>query len=106
MCFNPYGLFSIAIPVMKYFGITYAFKHFSGIIFSGCGMTRALLSILMLDFGAAFRYNPLVFALPYIFAYILFDFKGKTHKYILVIIGFLFILNWVIRLAVPSLHAV
>lgn len=98
--------FSVMIPVMKHFNISCFFRHFFGIICPGCGMTRAVLSVFRLDFAAAFRYNPLVFALPYIGLYILFHFKAKAHKYILAGIGILFLLNWVIRLAVPSLQPV
>ena len=98
--------FAVMIPVMKHFNVSCFFRHFFGIICPGCGMTRAVLSVFRLDFAAAFRYNPLVFALPYIGLYILFDFKAKAHKYILAGIGILFLLNWVIRLAVPSLQPV
>lgn len=98
--------FSAILPIMNYFNIPCVFLHFFGIYCPGCGMTRALLSVLRLDFLSALYYNPLVFALPYVILYIICNFKSRWHKYILAAIGILFLLNWVIRLAVPSLQAV
>ncbi len=57
-------------------------------------MTRALKCILKFDFIGAFKYNPLIYFMPYIFAYVFFDFKAKAHKYILVFIGAVAIVNW------------
>lgn len=98
--------FAVTIPLMRHFGITCVFKHFLGIPCPGCGMTRAIISVLRLDFGAALYYNPLVFALPYVAAYIIFNFKGKAHNYILLAIGILFFVNWLIRLVGPAWLAV
>ncbi len=39
-------------------------RFFFGICCPGCGMTRASLSILKLDFIGAFNYHPLVFIMP------------------------------------------
>ena len=41
------------------------FRFFFGISCPGCGMTRALLAALRLDFAAAFSYHPLFFLLPF-----------------------------------------
>lgn len=89
--------FSIAFPIMAYFNIPCVFKHFLGIACPGCGMTRAVMALLRFDFLSALYYNPLVYALPYVFCYILFDFKSKVHKYILLGIGILFFVNWLSR---------
>lgn len=40
------------------------FRLLFGISCPGCGMTRALFSLLTLDFGNAFEMHPLVFLLP------------------------------------------
>ena len=98
--------FSIVLPLMYYFKIPCVFRRFLGLYCPGCGMTRAIISVIHLDFLSAFYYNPLVFSLPYVAIYVLFDLKSKVHKYILAVIGILFLLNWVIRLAVPSLQVV
>lgn len=101
MCALILGYFAVTIPLMIYFKIPCVFRHFFGISCFGCGMTRAVLSVLRLDFLAAIKYHPLVFALPYIACYILFDFKRPIHKYILISIGVLFFVNWLIRLFIP-----
>ena len=41
------------------------FRFFFGISCPGCGMPRALLAALRLDFAAAFSYHPLFFLLPF-----------------------------------------
>ena len=47
------------IVLLKIFNITCPIKYLSGISCAGCGMTRAWLSLLHLDFSAAFTYHPL-----------------------------------------------
>lgn len=44
------------------------FYRIFGIPCPGCGMTRAFLACLRLDFAAAWRYHPMVFSLPYLLA--------------------------------------
>lgn len=60
--------------VLTILGVLYAFFHFSGIgcpirfltgvSCPGCGMTRACISVLFLDFKSAFYYHPLFLILP------------------------------------------
>ncbi len=95
--------FTVSYLVLNYFGITCVFQFFLGIPCPGCGMTRAMFSALRLDFGGAFRYHPLFFCLPYVFIYILFDLKGKVHKYILLGIGVLAIVNWLLNVISVSI---
>ena len=50
----------------------------TGLQCPGCGITRMLLSLLCLDFAAAFSFNPVVFVLFWIWNLIaLFCFIGK-----------------------------
>lgn len=51
------------------------FRLLTGISCPGCGMTRALFSLLTLDFGKAFELHPLVFLLPFA---VLIYFKRKS----------------------------
>lgn len=81
--------------VMRFTGIGCFIKHFTGIPCPGCGITRALFALLRLDFASAFNYNPLIFCMPYVFAYIFFDFKNKRlHNIILAFIGTFAVINW------------
>ena len=51
----------------------------TGLPCAGCGMTRAWLSVLRLDFAAAFLYNPLFWSVPILYAYILWDGHPFPH---------------------------
>ena len=83
--------FTTVYLIMWKTGITCVFLHFLGVPCPGCGMTRALLAILRLDFVAAIKYNPLIFCMPYVFAYIFLDFKTrKVHNIIIKLIIFCF----------------
>ncbi|MNI62774.1 hypothetical protein D3C73_1181070 [compost metagenome] len=44
-------------------GIPCVFHELTGLYCPGCGITRALLSLLTLDVYQGFRYNPLVFVI-------------------------------------------
>lgn len=48
-------------------------KGFSGISCPGCGMTRAVLSVLQFHFHDAFYYHPLFFLTPFMFLLFLFE---------------------------------
>lgn len=67
-------LFAIAlffIFLVKISPITCVFFDVFGIPCPGCGMSRALFSLLQLDFKAAFMYHPLIFVMPFIGGYII-----------------------------------
>ena len=65
--------------VLFAFGITCPIKHVLGISCAGCGMTRACMSALRLDFAAAFSYHPLWIVLPFGVPLGIY-FKVKHHK--------------------------
>ena len=73
-----------------------------GIPCPGCGMTRAYLALLRLDFAAAFEYHPL-FPIPAIaFVYHIFRRKIKLNKKIeiafLILFLILFLVRWIFTL--------
>lgn len=49
--------------ILEGLGVTCPIRYVTGISCAGCGMSRAWLSLLKLDFAAAFAYHPL-FWLP------------------------------------------
>lgn len=58
-------------------------KAFTGISCPGCGMTRAVVSALQLNFQAAFYFHPLFFLTPVMFLLFLFqDFISKKYRYL------------------------
>jgi len=94
----------IFYAVMEWLGITCPIKFLLGISCAGCGMSRAWLSLLHLDFITAFYYHPL-FILP-IPAIILLIFRFKMERFLFRIgIGLIcgvFIIVYFIRLLSPD----
>lgn len=81
-------------------GIGCPIKFVTGISCLGCGMTRAWLSLLKLDFAAAFYYHPL-YALPPV-ALLVYLLKSKInikiYKIIMLTIISAFIIIYMYRL--------
>ena len=61
------GVFLIAVAVLSLLDIGCVFRLMTGIPCPGCGMTRAWLAALRLDFAAAFAYHPLFWIVPIVF---------------------------------------
>lgn len=62
------GIFAAALLYMllALAGVGCPVRAITGIPCAGCGMTRAILSVLRLDFAVALRYHPLVILIPFI----------------------------------------
>ena len=76
--FIAYGVYFLN----KVYGIGFicVSRELTGLYCSGCGMTRAVLSLLKLDFYQAFRYNAFsVILIPILFFY----FYGEVYAYCL-----------------------
>lgn len=78
------------------------FKHFLGVECIGCGMSRAVWSVLRLDFKSAFSYHPMFWSVPVLYLYLLYDGNliGKKclDKAVLILIALGFVLNWIIKI--------
>ena len=61
-------------------------------------MTRAILSAVKLNFTDAFKYHPMFWAIPVVYAYLFTDdgfFKHKWLNYtLLILIAAGFLINW------------
>ena len=92
----------LLVVILNLFGAECIFKRIFSVSCVGCGMTRAATSLLSLDFKAALYYHPMVFSLPVLLLYFLFDgnlFKNKTvNRTVLVLIFVGFSVNWAINL--------
>lgn len=91
-----------AVALLFRLGITCIFRQYLGFVCPGCGMTRAILSVLRLDFVAAFRYHPMFWSMPILYLYFLLDkglFREKRWNTLLLSgIGVGFLVQWLIKL--------
>ncbi|MBO5409572.1 MAG: DUF2752 domain-containing protein [Clostridia bacterium] len=90
--------FAVAYTVMNYFGISCVFLEFFKIPCPGCGMTRAFLCLLKGDFSGAAAYNVTIFFLPYVVVYLLFELRHRIHRYLLLGIAAVAMINWMIKI--------
>ena len=93
----------VAIVVIMYcFEIPCLFKFAFDIPCPGCGMTRAYLSLIKLDFIAALNFHPMFWSIPLLGLLYLFDgklFKSQWLNYLIIAAIFAgFILCWIINL--------
>lgn len=91
------------ITVLSLLNVPCIFQYFFSIPCPGCGMTRAILSVLRFDFSSAFRFHPMFWSMPILYIYFLSD-NGIFHKklwdtLLLSVIGIGFLLNWIIKLS-------
>lgn len=70
----------------------------------GCGMTRAMISLLQFDFVHAFQYNPFIFAVPFVVLGVAFKHTAFVQTILnnkwfsiaaLIIVIVVYILRWV-----------
>lgn len=80
--------------ILQVFGITCPIKFITGVSCPGCGMTRAYLSLLRLDFKSAYYYHPL-FILPAL-GLIIYIFRDKFSKKFLSRLEIFFVLVFLI----------
>lgn len=63
--------------VLSFLGISCPIQYATGISCAGCGMTRAWIALLHLDFGQAFYFHPLFWLVPIAVGVLLF--KNRIH---------------------------
>lgn len=96
-------IYILVIFLMYIFNIRCVFISLFGIPCPGCGMTRAVISALNLNFSSAFSYHFMFWSLPIMYVYFLCDgnlFKNKKID-IVVWIAILsgFVIKWILDLA-------
>ena len=86
----------VAIMYVVKFGCVY--QRLFGVTCLGCGMTRAVISAIKLDFVSAYSYHKMFWSLPICALYFFCDGKPFKSKFIniaiIVIIGVGFLINW------------
>ena len=92
-----FGLIGLGCPI----------KFTTGVSCAGCGMTRAYLRLLHLDFVEAFYFHPLFWAVPVaVVAYLLRRRFPRSARAVLIVIAALFVLVYVIRMLDPGCDVV
>ena len=95
------AVYILILSVFYLLDIPCLFKQFFSIECPGCGMSRALLAVIRLDFAAAFAYHPMFWSVPVLYLYLLFNgklFNKKIIDYtVLILIALGFIINWVAK---------
>lgn len=97
-----FGVYFLGICICWALKVPCIFQMLFDMPCPGCGMTRALLSVLRLDFVSAFNYHPMFWSVPVVFAFLIFDgkiFKNKKLNYtVLSLIAVGFAINWAFKL--------
>lgn len=93
-------LIFIIYLILNLVGFGCPIRALSGLSCPGCGMTRATLSVIRLDFKDAFYYHPLFFLPPFMFILFLFEdfIKPKYYKAAWTVILVLFLVTYFYRL--------
>ena len=96
------AIYVVSLLLFASSGIGCVFRKFLHFPCPGCGMTRAWLSFLQLDFASAFSYHPMFWSLPLLYLYLLYDgslFQKKwLDRGILILIAIGFLLFWLFSL--------
>lgn len=106
--FSCIGVLFIAWLALYLLDIGCVFRLMTGIPCPGCGMTRAWLAALRLDFAAAIAYHPLFWVVPIAFALAFArdeTTSGKVKHGIDIAIAVLCVLVvvvWIVRLVSPA----
>lgn len=98
--------FYLALLFVLYkLGASCIFMNIFHIPCPGCGMMRAMISVLHLDFWGALNYHFMFWSMPVLYLYFLFDGKLFTNKklntfaFVLIAIGFG--INWIYHIIFP-----
>lgn len=93
----------VILAVFKIFDIPCIFNLIFKIPCPSCGMTRAYINLLHLDFIGAFRMHPMFWSVPVLFVYYFADWKLLKIKWldygVLILIGAGFLMNWIFEIA-------
>ena len=102
LCTVTFGMFVGVLYLLK---VPCIFLNISNLQCPGCGMTRAWISALSLDFAQAFKFHPLWFTVPAFFVFGIVSYKRKCYKGLqieLAIFVGLFLTTYLLRLLFGS----
>ena len=90
--------------IMYFSGLGCPILKWTGIPCFGCGMTRAVISLVHLDFAMAWQYHPMVFLMPFCIVALLMAKKMPRWLIKVILIGVvaLFVIIYFVRLLSPE----
>ncbi|MDO5381896.1 MAG: DUF2752 domain-containing protein [Eubacteriales bacterium] len=96
--------FAVIVGLLYISGVGCPVKFITGVSCPGCGMTRAVYSLMRLDFAAAFHYHPLVIMLPVIVLLLAFQWKmdRKVFNGLMTAIIIIFLAVYIVRMINPN----
>ena len=106
--FSCIGVLFIAWFALYLLDIGCVFRLMTGIPCPGCGMTRAWLAALRLDFAAAFAYHPLFWVVPttFVLAFVREEVASSKLKrgidIVVIVLCVLVVAVWIVRLVSPA----
>lgn len=101
------GIFTLTvllyIAFMTITGIGCPIRWFTGISCPGCGMSRAFMALLRLDFADAFRYHPMIYPLLIFIPYYFLGSektprRRKLKKILLAVMIIMIFFVWIFRI--------
>lgn len=102
------GVLFVAWLALYLLDIGCVFRLMTGIPCPGCGMTRAWLAALRLDFAAAFAYHPLFWVVPIAFVLVFVREEVTSSKLkrgidiAVIVLCVLVVAVWIVRLINPA----
>lgn len=102
------GVLFIAWLALYLLDIGCVFRLMTGIPCPGCGMTRAWLAALRLDFSAAIAYHPLFWVVPiaFVLAFVREEVASSKLKrgidIVVIVLCVLVVAVWIVRLVSPA----
>ncbi len=92
----------VVLVVYKIFDIPCVFDLLLNVPCPSCGMTRAYINLMHLDFYGAFSMHPMFWSVPLLLLYYIFDWKLFKIKWLdsmmLILIGAGFLINWIVKI--------
>lgn len=97
------GIFAVCLALYRLLHIPCPMQFFLHIPCPGCGMTRAFIHLLQLDFAGAFRLHPMFWSVPILGLFYFTDghlFQQKwLNRAVLILIAAGFFINWMLQIA-------
>ena len=101
------AMLAVVLGVLYAFQLPCPVRYLLHVPCPGCGMSRAYVHVLHLDFYSAFRMHPMFWSMPLLAVYYFADWRLFKRKWLdrgmLALIGIGFLVNWIFQLAITTM---